>query len=229
MIKQLIVVLFCVFYSTGSVAQQGGDSVAEDESVQLEAVSGPGEAFFKPGGWVASLYAGRLDSASEPHFVGIRAEYALGLGLSGTLNNYPYLALDVELFGAHREFDTPVSAPIFGTVDNDTSLDTTALLLGIRASFPAQGKLRAYASTGLGYFRNDMSVSGSVFGLPASLKESDNNLDIYIGAGVSYLFGRWGLSLDYRHFAIEGGFSEFNISDADLGGDIFVLGLGYGF
>lgn len=221
MIKRLIILLLVALYCNNLSAQ-------EEEKAVID-TSDSADLFFKPGGWTASIYAGWLDSASESQFVGIRAEYALGLGLSGALNNYPYLALDVELFGAHREFDTPVSAPLFGSVDNDTALDTTALLFGIRASYPAQGKLRAYASAGLGFFNNKMLVTGSVVGLPASLEQTDNTLDIYLGAGASYLFGKWGLSLDYRHYDVDGSFSDFYISNADLGGDMLLLGLAFAF
>jgi len=221
MIKRLIMLLLMASYCADICAQ-------EEDQAAIDTMQ-PADPFFKAGGMAANVYAGWLDSASESQFAGIRAEYALGLGLSAALNNYPYLSLDVELFGAHREFDTPVSAPILGTVDNDTSLDTTALLFGVRAFYPAQGKLRAYASAGLGFFNSKMYVSGSVIGLPASLEQTDNALDIYWGAGASYLFGKWGLSLDYRHFDVDGSFSDFNISNADLGGDMLLIGLVFTF
>jgi len=104
MFKRLIILLLAALYASNLTAQEEGKAAIDTiDSADI---------FFKPGGWIANIYAGWLDSASEPQFVGIRAEYALGLGLSATLNNYHYLALDVELFGAHGEFDTPVSAPL---------------------------------------------------------------------------------------------------------------------
>lgn len=221
MTRRLIILSLAIVYCSNLSAQE------HDETVNDTADSA--DLFFKPGGMTASVYAGWLNSASEPQFESIRAEYAFGLGLSAALNKYPYLAMDIELFGAHREFDTPVSAPIFGTVDNDTSLDTTAFLFGMRAFYPPQGKWHAYASAGLGFFNSKMFVSGSVFGLPASLEQSDNTLDIYLGAGASYMFGRWGLSLDYRHYDVDGSFSDFYISNADLGGDMLLIGLGFAF
>jgi hypothetical protein len=116
-----------------------------------------------------------------------------------------------------------------GTIDNETSIQTSAFLVGGRAFYPAEGPFRAYASAGVGYFSTKMVVYGSTLGLPGSYEDTDKSVEFYYGTGLSYMFGKWGLSLDYRHFNLDGSFDGFIISNADLGGDLFLVGLRFYF
>lgn len=210
---------------------------AEEKTVQTEQPGNtpqpsgntPKEPFFKPGTWSVTVYGGTYEVADEPQFVGIRNDYSLGLGFSADLNNYPYLGLDFEMFYVNRDYDTPLGPPLWGTIDNDTSIQTSAFLVGGRAFYPAQSPLRVYASAGIGYFHTKMVVYGSTLGLPGSYEDKDMSMEFYYGAGISYLFGKWGLGVDYRHFNLEGSFSDFTINHADLGGDLFMLGLRFFF
>ena len=43
------------------------------------------------------------------------------------------------------------------------------------------------------------------------------------------MFGKWGLGLDYRHFRLEGSFSGFDINNADIGGDLLLVGVKFSF
>jgi hypothetical protein len=81
---------------------------------------------------IARFYAGRFRADDEPQFAGIRNQYAFGLGLGVDLEHYPIVGLDIDLFLLNRDFDTPLPPPMLGTIDNDTSLMTVALLLGAR-------------------------------------------------------------------------------------------------
>ena len=189
----------------------------------------PVPLFFKPGNWSINLYAGSYEVTDEPQFVGIRNEYSLGLGFSADFNRYSYLELVFEIFYVNRDFDTPVGPPFLGTIDNETSIQTSAFLVGGRAFYPAEGPFRAYASAGVGYFSTKMVVYGSTLGLPGSYEDTDKSVEFYYGTGLSYMFGKWGLSLDYRHFNLDGSFDGFIISNADLGGDLFLVGLRFYF
>lgn len=227
--KRIIFVLLVTLSWLEAGAQDENSIVLDAEASQESAVDTPGTPFFKPGGWSMSLYGGSYEVTDEPQFVGIRNDYALGLGFSADLNRYPYLGLDFELFYVNRDFDTPVGPPLWGTIDNDTSIQTSAFLVGGRAFYPAKGSLRAYASAGFGYFSTKMIVYGSTLGLPGSYEDTDKSMEFYYGAGIGYMFGKWGLGMDYRHFNLDGSFSGFNISNADLGGDLLLVGLRFTF
>ena len=101
--------------------------------------------------------------------------------------------------------------------------------LGARAFYPANGRLRAYASAGLGNFYTRMVVSGSVFGFPGVYEDEDSSIEPYYGLGIAYRFDHWGVSLDLRHFDMDGNFSGFNINNANLGGDLLLVGWRYSF
>ena len=74
-----------------------------------------------------------------------------------------------------------------------------------------------------------MIVYGSTLGVPGSYDDTDMSMEFYYGAGLGYMFGKWGLGLDYRHFNLDGSFSGFNISNADVGGDVYLVGIRFTF
>lgn len=226
---RFFLILLIALYSVQLNAEESIDPKEDPESQAETSSTASKVPFFKPGSWLFILYGGKYEVAEEPQFVGIRNDYSLGMGASADLNNYPYLGLDFELFYVNRDYDTPVGPPLFGTIDNDTSIQTTAFLLGGRAFYPAQGPFRIYASAGLGYFHTTMVVYGSTLGLPGSYEDKDMSMEFYYGAGIRYMFGKWGLGFDYRHFNLDGSFSGFDISNADLGGDLLMAGLRFSF
>lgn len=186
------------------------------------------EPFFKPASMRLTFYAGNFDQNPEPQFIGSRNTYGYGLTVGADLNAYPFLGLDVELLGSNQDYDTPVSDP-FASLDNDTSVQTAGLLVGLRAFYPANSKFRVYGVAGLGFYYVNMTVTGSLFGFPGTYEDDDRSTEFYYGAGASYLFDNWIVSIDYRKLNLEGSFGGFGISNADLGGDIVALGIGYQF
>jgi len=222
-------VVFVVMLLTGWIHFAAAEEDPADANATNASSAVTFTEVFKPGGWSVSVYAGRYDVAEEPQFVGVRNKYGLGLGLSAEFANQPYLGLDFELMFANRDYDTPVGAPLWGVIDNDTSVQTDALLVGARAFYPVNRPVRAYVSAGLGYFRTRMVVSGSVFGFPGIYEDSDSSIEPYYGFGVNFMFNNWGLSVDLRHFDLKGSFSGFNISKANLGGDLLLVGWRYSF
>lgn len=216
-----ILLLVCWVNAAAQEAGAAGASPADGPPAT------PGAGVLKPGSLTLNVYAGRYDVDEEPQFVGIRNKFALGVGLSAEFAKYPYLGLDLELMFANRDYNTPIGSPLWGVIDNDTSVQTTAFLVGARASYPANRPLRGYISAGLGYFHTRMVVSGSVFGFPGIYEDSDNSLEPYYGLGVNLMFDNWGVSVDLRHFDLKGSFSGFNISNANLGGDLLLVGWKY--
>lgn len=193
------------------------------------AEQGEAAPIFRAGSGVASVLAAHLDTAHEPQLAGERNALGLGFVFSGDLAAYDWLGLDLEVHFLYREFDTPVAAPLFGTIDNDTTIGTTAILFGARAHHSLHTALRAYAVAGLGYYYTTLSVSGSVFGFPGTYEDTDQTLGLYYGAGLNYGLPSLILSLDYRHLDFSGSFGKFGISGAALGGDLIALGIGWRF
>jgi len=122
MMNRIVMALICALYGYNTLAQEADVLKLEPETPPETSISTPSTPFFKPGSWITTIYAGTYDVTDDPQFVGIRNDYALGLGLSAELSRYPNLALDFEYFYINRDYDTPIGPPLFGTIDNDTSL-----------------------------------------------------------------------------------------------------------
>lgn len=221
--KKLIILLLLIFNSQAGYAQDKPAEVAAIHVGVRANVSLTAPPFIKPGDFRVSIYAGNNRAVDEPQFVNMRNEYAFGFGLSVDLNRTPYLGFDLELIDANRNYDTPIKV-LWGSLDQSTRVETTSVLFGLRAFYPQSGPFRAYASVGLGYFRTRMVVYGSLFGFPAYHDEYDYSFEPYQGAGISYDFGNWGLSANYRHYIVKGSFADFHISNANLGSDVYLLG-----
>lgn len=179
------------------------------------------------GGYEFFAYGGSLLVAHESQLSGVGNPYSLGLGFSTDLARPRYTALDLELLALSREFDTPIAGSYWGTIDNKTHIDTISFRLGARLFYPERSPLSVYASGGLGYYKTTMRVSGTLLGIPGSYEESDTSWQPYYGAGIRYHFSDWSLGFDYRHTELKGDFPDFGITDADIGGDSYMLGVGW--
>lgn len=182
---------------------------------------------FRDDGFKFLVYGGSLLADNEPQLKGLGNRYSLGLGFSADFARPRFAGFDLELQSLHREFDTPVAAPYWGTIDNKTHIETLSLRFGARLFYPDNGPLRAYASGGLGYTKTTMRVSGTLLGVPGSYEESDTSWTPYIGAGIRYRFDTWSLGFDYRHTELKGDFPDFGVTNANIGGDSYMLGIGW--
>lgn len=222
MLYRIMPFLFAFLSSLVTVTVEA-DGPAPGKSLQQEdQVS----SFFMMNNLAFRLYGGNFVAESDPQFVNMRNQYTLGLGFSAGIGNRPNLALDVEYFFSNRDYDTQLPPLPFSVMSNDTSLETNALLIGGRGIYPADGLIRAYAVGGLGLFKTTIETFGSTFGLPGKMTQDDTDLNIYYGAGIELRNRKWVLSFDYRHFNLSASFSDFQVQDADIGGDILVIGLG---
>lgn len=154
---------------------------SSSQAVQTNTGYSSVSAIFKPGGFTVSVYGGHYDVSYGPQFVGVRNKYGMGIGLSADFAQIPDLGLDLEFMYTNREYDTPVGAPLWGTIDNDTSVQISAVLAGIRAFYPGRGRLRGYVSAGFGQFQTRMVVAGSVLGFPGIHEETDSSIEPYYG------------------------------------------------
>jgi len=217
--RQVIGIVLALWCGGHAVAQQGAEVRGGEAPYYLSP--------FKSESMQLLLYGGSLDADDEAQLEGVSNTFSAGLGLSADLARYPHVGLDFELLYLHREFDTPIAGPFLGTIDNDTQLETLAMLLGGRLFYPAESPFRAYASGGLGYYKTDMRVSGSLMGFPGVYEDSDSSLQPWYGAGMRYNFDDWSLGLDYRNTRLDGSFGKFGIDNADIGGDSVMLGIGW--
>jgi hypothetical protein len=137
------------------------------------------------------------------------------------------LSYRLEFMTASRRYDTTVPPPAFGTISSRMTLDTTALLLGIQGSFPPRKSYRFHAAAGIGYFRSELSASGSTFGVPGEVRDEDSSFGYHAGAGFEVDMGNWVVGVDYRRWFVNASFSTFGISGADIGGDYLGLSIGW--
>lgn len=227
-VKKIIFILLLTLNSLKVFAQDESTDVAAVQ-VGVHARVHINEApFFNPGDFRVSVYGGYNRAAYEPQFVNMRNRYAFGFGFSGDFNRLSNLGFDIELIDVNRNYDTPIQL-LWGSLDQDTRVETMAALFGIRAFIPERGAFNAYVSAGLGFFRTRMVVFGTLFGFPGYHDEFDTDFTAYHGVGMRYNFGRWGLSLDYRHYNLSGSFSSFKVSNANLSSDVYLAGWHYGF
>lgn len=224
--KKLMITLLIMQCSMNLFAQE--EKISASDSIKHSSdIYSDKPPFFKAGSSRLSIFIGNNRADDEPQLVNMRNQYAFGFGISSDFTRLPNFGFDFDFLSVNRDYDTPIGPPLWGTIDKSTSVKTTSALVGIRAFIPQSGPFRAYASAGVGYFRTRMRVFGTVIGFPGKYEEEDASFNIYHGAGIQYDFGRWGLSLDYRHFNLRASFSGFNISNANLDGDVYLLGWHY--
>lgn len=135
----------------------------------------------------------------------------------------------VGLIGASRDYDSTFTGtlPPSITVDNRMSLDTTAVLAGIRATYPTEHIFRVHGSGGIGYFKNELVLGGTRAGLPGPvLDKVDTSFGYHLGLGIETDLGEWVLGLDVQHWFVHGSFDDFNLHNIDLGGNYIAISLG---
>ncbi len=159
----------------------------------------------------------KLSNGSEGHAFGFELDV-----LPAELFSYR-----LELITASRTYDTTVPAPAFGTVSGRMTLDTNALLLGVRFSYPPRKSYRFYATAGLGYFSSKLSANSSIIGIPGEVSDEDSSLGYDAGGGAEVDLGNWVLGVNYRRWFVRASFPTFGISGADIGGDYLGLSVGW--
>jgi len=175
-------------------------------------------------------YLGTLDIADNPGLVHETEKYTIGLGVGLEPANWGPFGFAFDLWGSEHKYDSTIGGPIlFGSVDDRMKLTTTAFQFGPTLTTSADFPLRAYATAGLGFYHHKLYVSGSVFGLPASIEDEERSFVPHLGGGVSLQIRHLRLSVDYRTWKVDGSFDEFGVTDVDLDGELWAAGIGFAF
>jgi opacity protein-like surface antigen len=214
-----------IFAAVGSAAESETGPPVYVHDYKPEALSQP------PGPFVSlRLHAGSFDTSKNPGKLegeggGFTSGIELGFVPKRTISYH------MEFMSTSRRYNTPatVTPPAFGSISDRMTLDTTALLLGVRAAYPSDRVYRVHATGGIGYFKNTLSASASVFGIPGEISDEDSSFGFHAGVGFEAAFDNWVVGVDYRRWFIDGSFSSFGISNADIGGNYLGLSVGWYF
>jgi hypothetical protein len=135
----------------------------------------------------------------------------------------------LEIMYTTRRFDTPatVTPPAVGSVSGRMTLDTMAVLLGVRASYPPDRSYRVHATGGIGYFNSWLSASLSRF--PLAINDRDASFGFHAGVGLEADLGKGVVGVDFRHWFVDGSFHNFGISNTDIGGNYLGISFGWYF
>jgi len=163
-------------------------------------------------------------------------EGGLAWGMGGTINPLSWqenICWDFDYIGIYRTYDnnTSVGGGPFVSVDDKIDIDTNALLFGLRAYYPAKGQARAYVMGGGGFYRNELSIDGSLFGIPGTVEEdTDSSLGFQVGFGVDFGtddLNNWRISLNFKRVFIDADFDVLGGGSVDLGGFYFSFGIAF--
>ena len=171
---------------------------------------------------------GTFRAQSDPQLPGQRDPRGVTLSLGVEWPHLPFFSFDLEMVSAQRKFETGGGSFFIISVDDETSIASTAITVGGRLRLPPGGPVRAYASLGVGYVHTTFQTEGSFLGLPGTVQEeSDGTLAVVPGAGVEVLLGQWSIHADYRTFGASGSFPAYEIPDLEVGGRTLTVGVGY--
>jgi len=174
---------------------------------------------------IISIAVGSFAPSNDPQLTGQENGYSIGAGVAWPIKKHPNVSANLSFLGITRRIDTPVSAPVFGTISGTTDVTTISMLVGIKASWPTNENFRIGLNGGVGYFSTRLSATGTLLGIPGTYEERDNALGIYYGAGAQYTADNLTYGLEYRRIDLKGTFSDFGLKDLDIGGGAVLLTL----
>jgi len=192
--------------------------VYEYEEKVSESTISIGAVRFYLGSFNAEENPGKLENENR--------SFTLGVGASFKLPKRKHFSFDLEFWWTERDYDTTIQAPLFSTISDRMTLQTMALLFGIRGFYPSDGRFRIYGTGGIGIYKSELSVWGSTLGFPGTIEDGDQSLGLHAGAGLELDVGDWILGVDYRHWIVEGSFATFGADNVDIGGNYIGISLG---
>ncbi len=136
-----------------------------------------------------------------------------------------YLSLELDVIYLEQEFDTPPGIPSGGfvTVDERADLTVSGMAAVVKLGHPI-GPLRPYVGLGAGIYISQLTVFGTVFGLPAWHEEDDTHVGYQWLAGVSLPVGeRWSIGAEFRRTELRADFGALTGGKLDTGGDSLLL------
>ena len=191
--------------------------VYEYEEKVSESTISIGAVRFYLGSFNAEDNPGKLENENR--------SFTLGVGASFKLPRGKHFSFDLEFWWTERDYDTTIQAPLFSTISDRMTLQTMALLFGIRGFYPSDGRFRIYGTGGIGIYKSELSV-GESWGFLGTIEDEDQSLGLHAGAGLELDVGDWILGVDYRHWIVEGSFATFGADNVDIGGNYIGISLG---
>jgi opacity protein-like surface antigen len=146
-----------------------------------------------------------------------------GLAFGGGSRQSRHFAWEIEFFIDSQRVDIPNPPSIpFGSVDSRADISTAGVAGNVRFFYPL-GQFEPYAGAGIGFFRSELEITGSTFGFPGSIKNSDNNAGVQLLAGLEYRFGEKvrALGVQYRKLYLSANFGPEVPGDVDVGGEFW--------
>ena len=178
-----------------------------------------------PGSRKAYFYAsvGDLKAEETPgQLDGEGSSFGLVLGLGMPVRTY--LAVDVEIAAYTSKYNTPpLTAPFGGSIDTRMRVTSSGIAGNARAFYEFSGGT-LYAGGGIGMFWSDLTVTGTIFGFPATRTETDMSLGLQLMAGGELAISKESrLGVEYRRVFLKANFGELTNGSVDVGGRYVAL------
>ena len=171
--------------------------------------------------WYASV--GDLNADETPgQLEGEGSSYGLVLGLGMPVREY--LAVDAEVAVYSSKYNTPpLTAPFGGSIDTRMRVTSSGIAGNARAFYEFSGGT-LYAGGGIGMYWSDLTVTGTIFGFPATRTETDMSLGHQLMAGGELAISKQSrLGVEYRRVFLKANFGELTNGSVDVGGRYVAL------
>lgn len=170
----------------------------------------------RPAYWYAS--AGNFKGEETTgQLEGAGSGYGLVVGFGVPQNRY--VAVEGEVAVYSNKYNTPpLTAPFGGSIDTRMRVTSSGFVGNAKALYDfSRGAV--YAGAGFGIFWSDLTISGTIFGLPASNTETDMAFGYQLIGGGEVAVGKASrLGVEYRRVFLNGNFGEFTAGDVSIGG-----------
>lgn len=184
---------------------------------------GPAAAQLREGDWSVGVGLGKYSPADDGRLANRQGELSFAIDFSRRVSESFEWGFDIHYFS--QETDTPAHlvAPLFGTLDRRASISASGF--GGTAKWVIGGPAgQAYLGGGLGLYRSEMRVTGSVFGFPGEHKDSSMGLGLQVIAGASLQTAPGTLlGLEWRTLRLDANFGELTRGSVDIGGSSVML------
>lgn len=181
-----------------------------------ESSSGP-----RLGYWYASV--GNFAGDETPgQLEGEGSSYGAVVGLG--LPRSEHFAVDGEIGAYSSKYNTPpLTAPFGGSVDARMRVTSAGFAINAKA-FSGMSRSALYAGAGIGLFWSDLTVTGTIFGLPATRTETDMAPGYqFIGGGEIAISRDARLGVEYRRVFLKANFGDLSGGTVDVGGRYVAL------
>ncbi|HEB02646.1 MAG TPA: hypothetical protein ENI12_05360 [Nitrospirae bacterium] len=180
------------------------------------------------------FHLGSFDAEENPgKLYNERHRGTWGAGLSFKLPKTEHFSFDVEFWETSRKYDNTAITCCFplGTIDDHITLNTSALLFGVRAIYPLGSRFRIYGAGGVGQYKSKLILEGTMSGTRGTLvEEANSSAGHYFGGGLeTFVSYNVAIGVNYRRWVVEGSFDKFGLNNVDIGGEYTGISIGLQF